>query len=351
MPGVAVGHARGHSSDELFRRLVDSIKDYAVFVLSPDGNVLTWNLGAEALLGYSKQEILGTHSSQFYLPEANHTGAPAQELDTAERQGRFATECWQVRRDGSTFWASVVITPLSDSAGELCGFAKVTQDVTHRREAAERINNLNQKLQKLSARVLHVQDLERRRIARELHDDLGQQLLAIKMFVDKTKNEQAIKLAESALTWVRNLSYLLHPPLLDEIGLTAALNWFVDGLVQRSGLQIELRIRPDKFPRVGTDVETTIFRIVQESLTNVFRHANAKKASVEVEKQPDEIVVRVRDYGKGVHPDVFEPNGSKTVGVGVAGMRERIREFGGQLTVSRCDPGTLVEATIPTSSI
>src|SRR5262245_419315 len=216
MPGVVLGHSSGQSSDELFRRLVDNIKDYAIFVLGPDGNVLTWNLGAEALMGYSKQEILGTHFSKFYLAEAIQSDWPMQELVIAEKEGRLADEGWRVRKDSSTFWASVVITPLRDSTGELCGFAKVTQDITERRDAAERIS-------RLSAQVLRVQDEERRRIARELHDDLGQQLLAIKMFVDKIKDERLSELADSALTWARNLAYLLHPPLLDEAGLTPAL--------------------------------------------------------------------------------------------------------------------------------
>jgi len=145
---------------------------------------------------------------------------------------------------------------------------------------------------------------------------------------------------------VRNLAYLLHPTLLDEVGLAAALNWFADGLAQRSGIRIELKIQPDKFPRLGMNIETAIFRIVQESLTNVFRHANSDRATIELEKRNGQVVVRIRDYGKG-----FPANGeaieSKIVGVGVAGMRERIRQFGGELRVSRCEPGTLVEADVP----
>ena len=270
---------------------------------------------------------------------SGRSGLPVQELVIAEEDGRFADEGWRVRKDGSTFWASVVVTPLRDSTGELCGFAKVTQDCTARRDAEERIK-------RLSAQVLHAQDLERRRIARELHDDLGQQLLAIKMFMDKTKNDEAIELADSALTWVRNLAYLLHPPLLDEVGLAAALNWFADGLTQRSGVRVELKIQPDKFPRLGTDIETAIFRIVQESLTNVFRHSNSDRAAVELEKKNGQVVARIRDYGKGF-PDNGEPIESKIIGVGIAGMRERIRQFGGELRVSRCEPGTMVAAGIP----
>jgi PAS domain S-box-containing protein len=339
MPGAALGHTSDNPSSELFRHLLDSIKDYAIIVLSPDGHVLTWNVGAEAMLGYSKQEILGTHFSKFYSPEGVESGLPVQELVIAKQDGRFADEGWRVRKDGSTFWASVVVTPLRDSKGELCGFAKVTQDCTARRDAEERIK-------RLSAQVLHIQDDERRRIARELHDDLGQQLLAIKMFVDKTKNDEAIGLADSALTWVRNLAYLLHPPLLDEVGLAAALNWFAEGIAKRSSIRVELKIQPDKFPRLGTDIETAIFRIVQESLTNVYRHSNSDRATVELEKKNGHVAVRIRDYGKGF-PDSGEPIESKVIGVGIAGMRERIRQFGGELRVSRCEPGTMVAASVP----
>jgi signal transduction histidine kinase len=137
------------------------------------------------------------------------------------------------------------------------------------------------------------------------------------MFVCKTKDDQAIELADSALTWVRNLAYLLHPPLLDEVGLTAALHWFIEGLVQRSGLRIELKIQPDKFPRLGMDIETAIFRIVQESLTNVFRHSSSDRATVQMENQNGQVVVRIRDYGKGF-PDNSDPSEIKLVGVGIA---------------------------------
>jgi two-component system sensor kinase len=347
MAGTAPSRTSDNSSkSELFRLLVDGIKDYAIIVLSPDGNVLTWNLGAAALMGYKEQEILGTHFSKFYLSEAVQSGEPVKELVIAEKEGRFANECWHSRKDGSTFWASVVITPLRGSTGELCGFAKVTQDLTERREAAESINNLNLALQKLSARVLHAQDEERRRIARELHDDLGQQLSTLKMILDRTQNADASELTAFAVKYVRNLAYLLHPPLLDETGLRGALNWFIPGLTERGTIEIELKMRPDDFPRLGLELETAIFRIVQESLNNVFRHANADRASVELEKQQDLVVVRIRDYGKGLPPDIIA-RGNYNGGVGIAGMRERIRHLGGKLSLSRCEPGTLVEATIP----
>ena len=202
-------------------------------------------------------------------------------------------------------------------------------------------------LQKLSARVMRIQDEERRRIARELHDDLGQTLAGLKMILDRDHHTEASEVADLAIASVRNLSYLLHPPLLDESGLRAALFWFIEGLTKRSKIDITLTVRPQNFPRLSADIETTIFRVVQEAMTNVYRHANSPSARVEIEKQAEWIVVRVRDFGKGVaQPDDATGNAFRT-SVGIAGMRERVRQFGGNLTVSRAEPGTLVEARIP----
>ncbi len=354
---------------ELFRLLVEGIRDYAIFVLDPEGNVLTWNPGAQALKGYTRTEIVGKHFSKFYPSEAVQSGWPQRELSLAVKEGRFADEGWRVRKDGSTFWASVVITPLFADDGTVSGFAKVTQDLTVRREAEERVQTLNRELrervsqldesrrlielrtlelQKLSAQLMQVQDDERRRIARELHDDLGQQLTVIKMDLAKLSGaEEVSRLTDTAAATVRNLSYLLHPPLLDETGLRAALHWYIDGIAKRSNVEISLTFTPQTFPRLPRDIETTIFRIIQESLTNVCRHANSDSARVEIEKQSEFVSVRVRDYGKGLSKEIAGRNASSGLGVGVTGMRERVRQFGGELTMSRAEPGTLVEARIP----
>src|SRR5215470_16564241 len=313
-------------NSDIYRLLVESVRDYAIFVLSPEGNVLTWNRGAQALKGYSREEIVGQHFSKFYPPEAVQSGWPTRELAMADKEGRFADEGWRVRKDGSAFWASVIITAMRDSAGHLSGFAKITKDMSEQRDTAERINNLNRELrrkvaeldesqrivelrtlelQKLSAEVMHVQDEERRRIARELHDDLGQQLSLLKMLLSRgTNHEELDEIASSALSTVRNLSYLLHPPLLDETGLRAALDWFIEGLAKRSGIKIILQIRPDIFPRLAADVETAIFRVIQEALINVVRHAKTESARVELEKQSESVFVRVRDYGQGLPSEI-----------------------------------------------
>jgi PAS domain S-box-containing protein len=354
---------------DIFRVLVESVRDYAIFVLDPEGRVVTWNLGAQALKGYGKEEIVGKHFSIFYLPEAIASGWPERELQLADKEGRFADEGWRVKKDGTAFWASVTITALRSPDGALTGFAKVTRDLTARRQTEERFQSLNKELrnkvseldeskrivelrtlelQKLSAEVLRVQDEERRRLARELHDDLGQKLVLAKMTMPKvTGAQESLQTIDDAIATVRNLSYLLHPPLLDETGLQAALYWFIEGLAKRSGLKISMTVTPQSFPRLANDVETTIFRVVQECLTNVYRHAKSESARVEIEKQSDWIIVRVRDHGIGVPEAVMGHNFSPRMGVGVSGMRERLRQFGGELTVSSAEPGTLVEGKIP----
>jgi PAS domain S-box-containing protein len=370
---VSVGpqHVVGRAADVdsvVFRLLVESVKDYAIFVLDPEGHVLTWNAGAQAIKGYTKEEILGKHFSIFYPREAVQSNWPTRELALAEKEGRFIDEGWRVKKDGQPFWASVTITALREPDGRLCGFAKVTQDLSTRRQAEKRIQDLNRELrsrvaqldesqrivelrtlelQKLSAQLLKIQDEERRRLARELHDDLSQQLTGLKMELDAIGASELANLAGAALDTVRNLSYLLHPPLLDETGLRSALHWYVDGLVQRSGIKIALTIIPVEFPRLPRDIETTIFRVVQESLTNVYRHSGTEGARVEIEKQSEWVIVRVRDYGKGLPLHTGSKYSSPGLGVGIAGMRERVRQFGGELSVSCAEPGTLVEAKIP----
>jgi PAS domain S-box-containing protein len=362
-------HSPASESSELFRLLVEGIREYAIFVLDPEGFVLTWNPGAQALKGYSKDEIVGKHFSTFYLPEAVQSGWPQRELALAEKEGRFADEGWRVRKDGTSFWASVVISALRASDGTLTGFAKVTQDLTERRQTEERIQTLNRELrtrvsqldesrrvielrtlelQRLSAELIHVQDEERRRLARELHDDLGQRLSALKMVLSRVAGtDEAREMTDTALTAVRSLSYLLHPPLLDETGLRAALEWYIQGLAKRSGIEISLTTTPQAIPRLTPEIERTIFRLIQESLTNVYRHAHSDSARVEIDKRADTVVIRVRDYGKGLPKELSNESRSARLGVGITGMRERVRQFGGELSVTPAEPGTLVEAKLP----
>jgi PAS domain S-box-containing protein len=359
-------------SDEIFRLLVESVQDYAIFLLDPNGTIMTWNAGAERIKGYKPSEIIGEHFSRFYSREAKEGGWPQRELEIAASTGRFTDEGWRLRKDGTTFWASVVITALRNpNSGELRGFSKVTRDLTERRALEERTQELNKELrgrmaqlaesrtqlelrnlelQRLSGRLVSFQDEERRRISRELHDDLGQELIALKMTLDTSQfasRAEAIKLTESVLAKVRNLSYLMHPPLLDESGLLPALHVFIDGLKKRSKLRITIDCKPDSFPRLSRDVETSIFRVIQEAITNVQRHSGSADARIEVHLQADRVFVRIRDFGVGMPIDSMTGGLAITHGVGVNSLRERVKQLGGEVNILRAEPGTLVEAVIP----
>lgn len=204
-----------------------------------------------------------------------------------------------------------------------------------------------------------MQDQERRRIARNLHDSLGQELAAAKMAVDgivlqnpvissvgKTAATEASVMISRAIQQVRSISHLLHPPLLDEVGLVSALRWLLEGLTKRSGIETFLDVQPPEFPRLAPELETAIFRIVQEAMTNMLRHSSAKNGWVTLKRQDGTLVITVRDDGKGVATGVAEFQ-YRRIGVGLGGMRQRVKELGDRLRLENTNPGTRVEVTIP----
>ena len=213
-------------------------------------------------------------------------------------------------------------------------------------------------LRRLSGRLMTLQDEERRRIAREIHDGLGQELAAGKMILDGilAKNSspvvsqaanEASQLVDRAIQQVRTISHLLHPPLLDEVGLLSALRWFLEGLSERSGIAVPLEVDPPDLRRLRPEVETAIFRIVQEALTNMFRHSGARNGSVRLIERDGNITITIRDDGKGITESVIQLQ-PESVGVGIGGMRQRVAELGGSLRLANADPGTIVEVVIPT---
>ncbi len=215
-------------------------------------------------------------------------------------------------------------------------------------------------LRRLSARLLRVQDEERRRIARELHDSLGQYLTAAKINLDvlaRTQNlggnylREAEQLIDRAISDTRTLSHLLHPPLLDEAGFISAARWYVEGFGKRSGIRTSLEI-PEGFDRLPSEIETALFRILQEALTNVHRHSGSKAVEVRLTRDPNAVSLSIQDHGKGIPQDAlerFRKNGTN-VGVGLAGMRERIKELGGTLQLESGAKGTLLKAIVPITS-
>ncbi len=211
---------------------------------------------------------------------------------------------------------------------------------------------------KLSARVLRLQDEERRRLSRELHDGLGQNLVAAKLALSNLANAkpddsvvaECLKLLDESLSETRTISYLLHPPLLDDIGIASAARWYLEGFSKRSGIEVSADI-PDSDSRMPRSMELALFRVLQESLTNIHRHAKSPRAEVSLRVLKDRAVLRVRDHGKGIPTETLEHflHDGTHVGVGLAGMRERVTEQNGWFEISSDESGTVIEVRMPIS--
>jgi PAS domain S-box-containing protein len=349
-------------SEERFRLLVEAVQDYAIFMLDPEGRVSSWNLGAERLKGYKPTEIFGKHFSCFYPEEDIRAKKPERELEIATEEGRVEDEGWRIRKDGSRFWANVVITALRNEGGELVGFAKVTRDHTERRATQQSLKDSEQKLRELSLHLLRSQDEERRRIGRELHDTLGQYLGVMKMKLDAMSRlsnpELAIQdaaecaeLADHCIKEVRTISYLLYPPMLEEMGLKSAVSWYLDGFTKRSGIKTTLNISAG-FQRLPADVELAMFRALQESLTNVHRHSGSPTAAVNIYVKDGKAVLEIQDQGKGLPPigNDSGPDWIGALGVGLRGMRERMTQVNGSLSIASTPQGATVTAVVPLPS-
>ena len=370
-------------SDQLFRLFVDSVKDCGIYTIDSEGRVTSWNQGAERLKGYSADEIIGRNYSCFFTKEDQKTGKPEKSLKYAEQQGRFEEESWLIRKDGSRFFASTIVTAIKGKKGKLLGFAKVTRDVTEwvraqeqlqcanaslaaevrKRRASEReLERSERSLRELSLRLLRAQDEERRRIGRELHDSVAQYLSMLKMHLEEldfspsrkssqiaAQVSECVRLSEDALREVRTVSHLLYPPTLEDMGLKAAVPWYLDGFSRRSNIYTRLEMDAD-FPRLNSDIEMALFRVLQECLNNVHRHSGSSKAFIRLYMHDGGVHLEIRDEGRGIPAELLEESSKDWLGaqgVGLRGMRERMRQLGGDLSIKSDHHGTEVHATVP----
>jgi len=255
-----------------------------------------------------------------------------------------------------------IMTELADFTGCALGLIRSLEAEQEARRSSEAlVGARTSQLHQLSARLLTAQDEERRRIARELHDSAGQYLAGIQMNLDAalrenpaipgplaTRISDSAEMAQRCLSEVRTMSYLLHPPLLDEMGLTSALAWYADGFAQRSGIRIELDI-PKDLGRLPSDTETALFRVVQQGLANIHRHSGSLMARICVKLDAENVMVEICDEGRGIPPEMLNGFLSDTqfVGMGMAGMRERITGIGGQFDIRSGEKGTTIEVTLP----
>jgi signal transduction histidine kinase len=224
-------------------------------------------------------------------------------------------------------------------------------------ESKQKLQASEKSLRQLSLHLLRTQDEERRRIGREIHDSLGQYLAVLKMKLDSmsfslaTTEETAecADLVEECVKEVRTISYLLYPPMLEEMGLKSAILWYLDGFSKRSGIETTFDA-PEDFARLSRDTELVLFRVLQESLTNVQRHSGSATADIFISLTDDAVILQVADRGKGVPRAILEQGSQDwmgSLGVGLRGMSERLRQLGGALDVSSDESGTQVRATVP----
>jgi two-component system, NarL family, sensor kinase len=304
-----------------------------------------WNKGAERLYGWQKEEAVGK-----MIQDLCKTEFPS-DVSSILAQDHWEGELHQKRRDGSRIVVASRWTTLRDGEGNATGWLQINTDITARQRAEKRARSL-------SKRILSLEADERRRIARELHDSLGQYLTSLKINLDllsQAANEkkkaallsECVQITEQSLKETRTISHLLHPPLLDEAGLASAIRWYVDGFGQRSGIKASFDV-PSDLGRFRRDVETALFRVVQEALTNVHRHSGASAVHIRLEVDDEQVWLEVKDNGKGIPEERLHAleSGSGN-GVGLAGMRERIREFDGSLSIESSNSGTLLKVSVP----
>jgi PAS domain S-box-containing protein len=306
-----------------------------------------------------------------YVHPEDKQKAMADWLLCVESGANYEAEYRMQAKDGNYRWFRARAVPIQID-GKIVRWYGTCSDIhdskllerSIRDDAAElekMVDRRTDELRRLSIRLMTMQDQERRRLARDLHDGLGQELAVAKMILDRMLLQkpaqfpeeawvQASNIVDRAIQQVRTMSHLLHPPLLDEVGLLSALSWYVEGLTKRSGIETSLDVEPRNFPRLGAEVETAVFRIVQEALTNVFRHSEASKVWITMAQREGRIVVSVRDDGKGIGKRIAEMQ-PDSVGVGIGGMKQRASEFGGELRLTNMNPGTLVELMIPCSLV
>lgn len=370
----AVSHTIGQPLGSEVKLL--SAAKVAIIITDVAGVIVYWNPFAEELYGWPSKEVVGRNIMEIAVGKETERQAKAH-MDSLQT-GKSWTGEFQVRcQDGKYLTALVTLSPLTDAGGTMTGIIGVSQDLSARKHAEEQLRNAQAELEKrvqertaelnrankglrdLSGRLMQLRDEERRRLARDLHDSVGQLLAAMSMNIAGVQSQShkldlagAEAVAENAALVkqisdeIRTISYLLHPPMLDEAGLATALQCYVEGFSQRSKIRISMEIS-NGFGRLTSELEIAIFRTVQECLTNIHRHSESSTAAIRIHQENGRVLVTVRDTRKGIPLELLPHINSDGGGVGFRGMRERLRLLGGSLKIDSTRSGTLVTMTLP----
>jgi PAS domain S-box-containing protein len=316
----------------------------AIFVKTAHGKISYWNQGAERLYGWTTSEALGNFPNELLRSKYP---IPLREIESMED---WEGEIHHTTRNGSEIVVASRWTTVRDNDGKPVAWLQINTDITSRKRAEEAARSL-------SGRILTLQDEERRKMARGLHDSLGQYLASLKInlaLLSTANGNKANLISESSeivdncLTETRTISHLLHPPLLDEAGFGSAARWYVDGFAERSGIKVNMDL-PPKLDRLLKEVEIALFRAVQEGLTNVHRHSGASAVDICVRADPGQVHLEISDNGCGIPKKRLTrlTGGDGAAGVGIAGMRERLRELRGSLEIQSAGRGTRLIVAIP----
>jgi PAS domain S-box-containing protein len=361
-------------NEERLRLLIEGATDYAIFTMSRDGTIDSWNPGAERMFGYRSSEIVGQHVEVLFTAEDRAAKVPRQELEQAYETGRAADERFHVRRDGTRFYCSGSTLRL----GEALGFAKIARDLSTQQQAAEalrvvraefdqqvklRTNELHAQVEARTAAYQHVtgllqkvvtaQEDERARISRDLHDQVGQQLTGLRLSLQRiaqdhqsSEVDRALALTEQIDRELDFLSWELRPAVLDDLGLAAALPLFVQEWSKHYQIPAEYKVGRYRAGALGRDAEIAFYRVAQEALNNVAKHAHASRVDVLVEARDGFVRLVIEDDGVGF--ELGERDPAREMGIGIVGMRERASLIGASLQIeSQPGQGTAVYLEAP----
>jgi two-component system CheB/CheR fusion protein len=355
------------ASEERLRLIIENAREFAIFTLDLSRRITTWNTGARRVLGYSEEEIVGQSADIIFTPEDRAAGAPEHEAMTAVRDGRAGDERWHVRKDGSRLWSSGFMMPMRGPDQAVIGLIKILQDRTeakhaHETEQREQARALAEQGRKeLLQELASAQEAERRRISRELHDEIGQHVTALLLGLNElaskstdddltTRLRELQSIADAVGKEVHRVGVQLRPTSLDDLGLVRALSTFVSMWSERAQIRADFHSEGFGSGRLPTALETAVYRIVQESLNNVLKHAEANTVSVILERKANEVLAIVEDDGRGFDVNAVEKtrHGQR---LGLLGMNERAALNGGELRIeSQPGKGTTVIMRFPLPS-